>query len=240
MEDYSDRVVDRLVQFDERSRRFAAVEGIEDAPLRSYQWRCETYNDQGREGACVGFAWSHEIAAKPVAIATDDEWAKKIYHRAKQIDPWDGEDYSGTSVLAGIQAVQEIENRFGNSLVKEYRWAFGIEDTLRVLSHKGPVVLGIAWYESMYRPDSNNFISPTGEIAGGHAILANGLNIVLNDASKTADYSNIDKEKSFVRLHNSWGRGYGDGGDAFITVEDLNTLLEDDGEVCIPSRRAVK
>lgn len=240
MVNYKDRVVDRLVQFDERSRRFSAVEGIEEKPLRSKQWECDVYNDQGREGACVGFAWTHELSAKPKPIKRDADFALEIYRRAQQIDPWPGEDYSGTSVLAGVKAVMEHKNSRGNPLIQEYRWAFGTEDVLRVLGHRGPVVLGIEWQYSFYTPDSNGQIWLDNNPVGGHAIMAKGVDLVKKDPDGPDTYDNIDLVESKVRLHNSWGTGYGLGGDCLMNVYDLNHLLMDkDGEACIAVRRSV-
>lgn len=239
MTDYTNRVVDRLRQFDERSRNFAAVAPGDTRDFRSYTWSCSAYNDQGYEGACVGFAWSHELTARPKVIPTDNAFALRVYRRAQQIDPWPGEDYSGTSVLAGVKAVQEILNDYDKPLIQEYRWAFGIQDVLRVLGYQGPVVLGIDWYNDMYTPNEKHFIKPTGELVGGHAILANGVKIVKLDSTKPRTWENLDQDKSFVRLHNSWGTGYGLGGDAFITVRDLDSLLKNSGEACIPVVRSV-
>lgn len=235
---HMDKRLDRIPEFDEKSRNYPATVGIEDNPFRSYTWSCSVYLDQGREGACVGFAWTHELAARPKVVLRDASFALQIYRRAQQIDPWPGEDYSGTSVLAGIKAVQEITNSRGNSLIREYRWAFGIQDVLKVIGYRGPVVLGIDWYYDMYSPDTNNFITPTGEKVGGHAIVANGVKIVKLDSTLPATWDNLDLDKSFVRLHNSWGSDYGDGGDAYITVADLDKLLRDGGEACVPVLRS--
>lgn len=231
-------IVDRRVSFDEKSRGFRAVEGIEEKPLRSKQWQCNTHNDQGSEGACVGFAWSHELAAKPKVIETDADYALRIYNRARQLDEWEGEDYSGTSVLAGIKAVMEIENSKGNPLIKEYRWAFGAEDVVRTLGYKGPVVLGIEWHSSQYYPDENGRIWLNGDVVGGHAILAKGINIVWKDPNGPATFDNVDDLNSLITLHNSWGESWGKGGDAWFTVYELNYLLGRDGEACIPFRRS--
>jgi hypothetical protein len=235
--DFTTRVVDRLPEFDERSRRFAAVSPDDTRPFPSRGWACNVYNDQGREGACVGFAWSHELAARPRIIPTNNTFALEIYRRAQQLDYWPGEDYSGTSVLAGVKAVQERLNSAGIPYIGSYRWAFGIADVLRVLSYAGPVVLGIDWYYDMYTPNEKNYITPTGELVGGHAILAKHQRIVKLNPDLPADMSNIDVDRSHVRLHNSWGTGYGLGGDAFITVRNLNKLLQDGGEACIPFNR---
>jgi len=228
------RILNRVASFDERSRAFPATVGIEEKPFRSYTWRCNAWNDQGTEGACVGFAWSHELAARPREYPADAEMARYIYWRAKQIDEWAGEDYDGTSVLAGAKAVKELTNSDGEPLIEEYRWAFGIEDVLRVLGYRGPVVLGVNWHEGMWEPDVNGFIRPTGAIVGGHAILARAVKIVWRNPYGPATVDNLNTEKSYVTLRNSWGRDWGIGGDCRITVMDLNSLLRNSGEACIP------
>lgn len=238
MEDYSNRIVDRLPEFDERSRLFAAIGPDDSRPFKSAGWTCDVYNDQGREGACVGFAWTHELAARPYVVRRDAAFALQIYNRAKQLDPWPGEDYDGTSVLAGVKAVMEQKNTRGYAYIREYRWAFGIQDVLRVVGWMGPVVLGINWHYDMYYPGPNGYIQPTGDIVGGHAILANGIKAVAKDPTKDITWDNLDIDKSRLRLHNSWGTGYGIGGDAFITVRNLDKLLQDDGEACIPVKRS--
>lgn len=233
------RTLDRLIEFDERSRNFRAVEGIETNLFRSYTWSCYQYNDQGSEGACVGFAWSHELSARPKIHLADASVAMNIYRRARVLDQWPGEDYSGTSVLAGIKAATEILGADGLPVYGGYRWAFGLEDVAKVVGYRGPVVLGINWYYNMYFPADNGFISVSGDVVGGHAILCNGVKIVKKDSTLPATWDNVDLDKSYFRLHNSWGTDYGKGGDAFITFTDMNTLLENDGEACIPTLRRV-
>lgn len=230
----------RVPYFDERSRLYAAVSPTDTRPYISKGWTCDVYNDQGQEGACVGFAWTHELAARPRMIRRDASFALGIYSRAKFLDPWPGEDYDGTAVLAGCKAVMELKNSQGLPYYDSYRWAFGIQDLLRVISYAGPLVLGINWYNDMYEPDAAGYISPTGGIAGGHAILAKAQRIVRLDKTLPATYDNLDLDQSHVRLHNSWGRGYGMSGDAFITVRNLDYLLQEDGEACIAVGRRVE
>lgn len=219
----TDKRLDRLVQFDERSRQFPIRTLVADKPLRSYTWRLNTRLDQGSDGACVGFSWSHELAARPVEIKdiTNDS-ALQLYYQAQQLDEWEGGEYSGatyqysgTSVLAGAKAIQ------AQGKIMEYRWAFGLNDVLLALGYQGPGVLGCNWYSGMFEPDINGFVSPTGYVAGGHAILVRGVNL----------------KRKFVTLANSWGSSWGRGGDCYMTLDDFEKLLLDSGEFCIPVKR---
>jgi hypothetical protein len=239
MVEYKGRTLDRIPQFDERSRGFAAVQPDDRRPFKNKNWTCDLSLDQGREGACVGFALAHELAATPKKITTSESMALEIYRNAQKIDPWPGEDYSGTSVLAGMKTVQSMTHPDGRPLIREYRWAFGLEDVMRVISYNGPVVLGIEWQSSFYEPDAEGRIWLNNDPVGGHAILAKGLNLVPNaGVDEPVDLTDLDLVESTVTLHNSWGEGYGDGGDCYINLHDLRHLLHDkDGEACIPLKR---
>ncbi len=103
----------------------------------------------------------------------------------------------------------------------EFRWCFGTVDVLSTLGRLGPVVLGINWYEGMWEPDVEGLIHVQGSVVGGHAILATA-------------YS---KKRDAVRLHNSWGRSWGRDGDVWISVADLDQLLHEEGEACVPIHR---
>lgn len=234
------RKLDRIPEFDERSRLFRAVDLITDYTLRSYTWSCSVFNDQGYEGACVGFSWSHELAARPKVFLTDNAFARQIYYRARVLDQWPGEDYEGTSVLAGAKAVAERKGTNGLPLIGGYRWAFGIEETVRVIGRRGPVVLGVNWYDGMFNTNAGGYIAPEGEVAGGHAIMANGVRLYWKDPLSTdRTFSNLDVNRSYVKLHNSWGPDWGYNGGAKITVANLDRLLREDGEACIPLKRSV-
>lgn len=212
----TDPRLDRRVEFDPKSRKFPITAVIPFQKPRTKTWDCKVWLDQGQEGACTGFAMAHELAARPVVVRNvTNDYARKIYERARQLDEWEGESYSGSSVLGAVKAAQEMGK------VIEYRWAFGIDDLILALSWKGPVVLGINWYEGMYNPDEKGFIHVAGNLAGGHAILARG-------------YS---RKKKAILLRNSWGLKWGMAGDCWIGIEDLSRLLKEEGEACIPVQR---
>lgn len=210
-----DRTFDRLVQFDDRSRGFPVRRLLEGKTPRSYTWRCRAWLDQGSEGACVGFSWTHELGARPAEWPVDDNLAYRLYQQARRLDDWPGEDYEGTSVIAGAKAAMS------NGWIGGYHWAFNVDDLILALGYLGPAVLGLNWHNDMMDPDRNGFVRPTGGIAGGHAILCRGVSLT----------------QGYVTLHNSWGPHWGLNGDCRITIEDLATVLADDGEACIPEHR---
>jgi hypothetical protein len=222
------RTFDREVRFDERSRNFPIRELLKGGRLSNKIWKCTHHLDQGREGACVGFAWTHELNAVPYEIRVETNTAKTIYYAAQQWDQWAGTDYDGTSVIAGAKTVQSL------GFMPEYRWAFGIDDVLGAISQQGPVVLGVNWYEGMFNTNEDGFITPTGELAGGHAILAKG--VVFRKRCKGCFWWK-DLEEPYVVLHNSWGTDWGVNGDAYILASDLEKLLNEYGEACVPVKR---
>ena len=227
----SDPRLDRLVQFDERSRAFPITATLETTTPRSYTWAGGPVTDQGKEGACVGHGWTGELTARPVqvAVSNPDTYAYALYHDLQHRDPWEGcslgprctiaaspQTYGGTSTLEGAKTLTE------RGFYSEYRWAFGLNDLILAIGRKGPAVLGINWYDSMYSAPGGK-VTVSGTRVGGHCILARGVSL----SSQT------------ILLRNSWGTDWGVGGDARISFADMDRLLKEDGEAVIPLRKAV-
>lgn len=160
-----------------------------------------------------------------VVEGVDDEFARGVYQDAQKVDEWPGEDYSGTSVLAGAKTVQD------RGYMGEYRWAFGVDDALRALGYQGPVVIGIPWYQSMFEPRPSGLVEVTPGGGGGHAILVRGVSLKARLAGEPGPMP-------VVRLRNSWGHEWGLDGDCYIKVEDFQALLEDQGDCCVPVARS--
>ena len=234
------RTLDRVVHLDERSRDFPITALVNTSAYKTTEWDCNTYNDQGTEGACVGFGWGHELASTPAPVPTNASQSLAIYRRAQQLDVWDGEAYSGTSVLGGAKAVAELRNNVGEPYLKEYRWAFGLSDLLLALSHQGPVVLGVNWYSGMFNVGPDGYLRVGGTLSGGHCLLALAVNLTLAEGftGEPGDPSNLDLEKSYVVLHNSWGQDWGVGGKCKMTLLDIQRLLNEQGEACVPVLRS--
>lgn len=230
------RTLDRLQRFDERSRAFPVRTLLPNQIGRSYTWACNTWLDQGSEGACVLFAWGHEAAARPVILPYTDAQAFRFYEETL---PRDGfpMPHEGTSVLAGAQTMQL------HKYLDEYRWGFGLRDVVLAIGYKGPGVFGLDWYNGMFKPDAQGFLRLTDGIAGGHAILGNRVVLRWKPETLTAEkksdewWDYLDLDESFIGVHNSWGKDWGQFGNAKISFTDLDKLLNDGGEFCIPVRR---
>lgn len=241
--------LDRLVEFDEESRRFGVMRTIEYDYPRPYTYRAPHHLDQGQEGACVEFAWVHEFLATPSAVdlAIGQEITSKhaIYWPAQRDDYWPGGSYpgaspfyEGTSVLAGAKRSVAL------GYITSYFWAFGIQEAIMAIGRRGPVVLGVDWFTGMFQPNAEGWIRATGTVAGGHAILAKGIRLVWLPGTLAVHkygpdwFKHLDLDKSYVLLHNSWGPGWSVlGGDCKISVRDLDLLLQRNGEVCVPVGR---
>jgi hypothetical protein len=229
MNDNVERTLDWRPRFDERSRDYPIRALLPAVQNKTFTlWRHGEILDQGSEGACVGFGWTAEALAGPVHVNLNDIpepsapkepnlFANYVYKQAQKIDQWPGEDYEGTSVLAGAK----IMSKYG--VIHQYRWAFGISDVIGALMSQGPVVLGIQWYQGMYLAP-NGRLQVFGNHVGGHCILAIGYN----------PSSQVFDGKETVILQNSWGTSWGIDGIAEITVEELDRLLKEGGEACVP------
>lgn len=179
---------------------------------------------------CTGFSATMEAAARPKPYFGDPmlgstvdkipritQLARMLYMRARQLDEWPGEDYSGSSVLGAAKAGQE------RTWWAEYRWALGpgperaAQDVILALGYAGPVMMGTNWYEGMLRPRGDDWLSVAGNVVGGHAFLLTA-------------YS---KARDAVWTPNSWG-GEGQG---WISRADLVRLLAEEGEACLALQR---
>lgn len=218
-------VLNRIPHFDEASRQYP-IRRLLGEPIQKTKrvWTPRMLPlDQGREGRCVIFGWGAELACTPHRYVVTNDWCNQKWPLVQAEDRKMGNNWSdGASVLAGAKTMRNL------GTVRYYGWGFGIQDVLQTLMRKGPVILGINWYESMYRTNRQGLVSVHGDLVGGHCIMANGY---------------IPQHPTFgevVVWTNSWGSDYGVNGRGFIRVEDLTRLLREDGEACIPTDMPIK
>lgn len=227
-----ERVLDWVPRHDPRSLTYPARSLFRREAPSNITWRTPAVPlDQGREGACVGFGWTHEALTTPVvvnlsrikALAPDDPtaFALHVYRSAQRIDEWEGEAYDGTSVLAGAKIMKSL------NLLGEYRWNYDIDDIALSLTNIGPVVIGIVWYDSMYYAPGG-VVQVSGNVVGGHCLLVVGYR----------KPGVIFEGEAAYLLFNSWGPTWGKNGLAWISASNLSRLMRQDGEACVPTRRS--
>lgn len=225
-----ERTLDWTSRQDPRSKDYSILAAVDRTEPINITWRTPDPLDQHREGACVGFGWMHDALTTPVRVDLSRVradvprdptlFARWVYLMARRIDEWPGEEDNGTSVIAGAKIMQSA------GLLGEYRWGFSTRALALGLS-KGPAILGMPWYESMYYP-KGGVLNVAGNMVGGHCILA----------TKYRKPGLVFPGEAAFGLFNSWGRGWGNNGHAWIKESSLAYLLRQDGEACIPVRRS--
>jgi hypothetical protein len=212
---------------DERSLGFGVRERLTgSAPLTNVLLSTGPALDQGAEGACVGFGTADagnvlRLLARPgTRELLGDTDATELYRLAQKLDQVPGESYEGTSVLGGMKAGQQ------SGLWGGYLWAFGTKDIAQALLHRrGPVVIGIPWFDGMYETGPRGVVRVGGALVGGHCLAVVGLQLT---------GPNGEPGVHFI-WQNSWGPSYGDEGLGYIANRDLVGLLRQQGEAAIPT-----
>ena len=211
----------RLPAPDPRDATYPLRTALVSAPTpvpRRWRWYASMWwGNQLQTSQCVGYAWAHWLEDGPVAqpgippiVAPAD-----LYREAQLVDEWAGEDYDGTSVRAGAKVLKAM------GFIQEYRWATSLQDMIDAVKYVGPVVVGTNWYSNMFDYQLVypilSTIDVSGSLAGGHAWVLNG----------------VDDDRGVFRGKNSWGCVWGWGGSFLIDMEDVERLLNEDGEACI-------
>jgi hypothetical protein len=207
---------------DPRSLQFGMRRGLAgSAPLTDHVWPVGPVIDQGVEGCCVGAGIVDAVnAMAPGGPDGGLPEAQALYRAAQRLDDVPGEDYTGTSVLAGLQAARAA------GLVGGYVWCFGTKDVAQAVLQRGPVVVGVPWLSGMYDTGPGGLVELAGEDTGaGHCLAVVGIK-VRGPQGQLGPY--------FV-WQNSWGTGYGDGGLGYVHHRDLARLLHGTGEAAVPT-----
>ena len=179
-----------------------------DGPL----WEHGPVLDQGNFGTCVGNAWAGWGNADPIEDSFTETDARAIYYEATCIGgACDSTYQNGSSTRDGVKAMK------ARGKVAAYAFATKVADVSEWLQHHGPVVIGIDWTNAMFNPDPDGTVHYTGPVAGGHEI------VLIQDVPS----------KGKLRARNSWGSGWGVGGDFYLTYADFTKLLANGGDACL-------
>lgn len=181
--------------------------------------------DQGNEGSCTGHAIMKALGSDPFWSATRKVlasvnaqevhmYARGIYCDATKLDPWEGvfePDDTGSDGLSVAKVAQ------ARGLISGYTHALSLEAALTALAER-VVIVGTKWLDGMYDVASDGRLTMNGVTVGGH------------------EYAlvELDVPNRRVWMCNSWGEGWGLGGHAWMTWDDLKMLLDDQGDCTIP------
>lgn len=180
--------------------------------------------DQGETSTCVGHALRNFLRCAPVRTRAAHPSAWDLYRKAVLLDPWrDNDDESelpdgdpgmdsGTTVRAGMKGLSQM------GFIESYVWAFSLQPAIEWLLTKGPLVIGVNWYDSMFEADSSGHlsISPGAVVVGGHSVLVRGAN----------------QNRALVTGTNNWGNRWAKKGDFTLSYKDFERLIHEQGEVC--------
>lgn len=210
----------RIAAFDPRDRKFAIrPPAASKIDRRSMQWITGAVLNQGATSQCVAYSGEQFLASSPVRNPFYKTPAE-LYAECQQNDEWDGTDYDGTSVRALFKVLRE------KGYIESWQNAFDIDTVVRHLLTTSPVILGTSWDYAMFEPfvfgrDKATFIKRGGGQAGGHAYLLKGVNL---------DRACHCGGSGAARILNSWGKGWGDGGKAWVCLKELSSLISESGE----------
>ena len=208
----------RHVAHDERSRSFPLTGAF--IPSKPIDWHRDDADvfDQGDLGCCTAAAALGLLVTAPykrpgrIFNIAD---IHGVYRDATAIDPFPGTwppDDTGSNGLAAMKVLRKRGWTTG------YRWAFSPAVALAALAH-GPIAVGTVWLDSMFTVRRGLVvIDRKSPVAGGHEWVADGW----------------DPRFRRVRMTNSWGTGWGDGGRAWLRYTDFAWLLNQQGDVVQP------
>ena len=235
---------------DPRSRDYPMAAAPDALPRRASTqqfWDMRGYaGDQGSIPACTGFAAVHWLNAGPVRnnnveeggdSSTPEEDPYEIWGLSQERlwgkrDPNEGSQNTvAMEVLRDMGYISAYYHAEGSSGgANPGRGDLAVRDIQDCLLYKGPVVVGTPWWNSMFFPNRDGFITidRTKYSTGGHAYLLSGINVT----------------EGWVELKNSWGPDWGTkapwrkkpirkGSMARISLDDLRFLFQWSSEATI-------
>lgn len=213
----------RIFTPDPNDQKFMMARTLTPSPVTKKLWALrKPVLDQGNTGTCVAHGWTNFLRASPMRTTKGIDKPYDLYRKIVVVDEYPTNDFeatapddqlqSGTSVRAGAKVVT-TEGRLAS-----YLWAFNLADALSWVLSSGPVVLGTNWYSGMFAVDSGGFahIAAGDTVAGGHCYLWRGA----------------DSKRGVGRFQNSWGGGWGKGGEFLMEFKDIERLITEQGEAC--------
>lgn len=218
----------RWAIFDPRNKAYSADRKL--TTLNPVKWdsASQPVLDQGEVGACTGFSvadilnmptfeQSRRRKIKAGYLSNTDGLA--FYHDATVYDGFKGTFPPNDTGSTGTAAANGAKKR---GWWDYYGHTFSFSSFLANLQ-KQPVMVGTLWSESMMDPNRLGIVRVTGLLEGGHEWVA----------------CRYDPGRRLVGGLNHWSRDWGVSGRFWIPVDDMQWLIEEQGDVVVP-RPAVK
>lgn len=216
------RRLGRHVEHDPRSRQYAFAMKATTLVAVEHKRHGGIFN-QGNLGSCTGNAACGAKNTEPLYHSGSthliaEAGAVDVYSLATRLDGMSDGYYpptdTGSSGLAVAKALKQL------GMIGSYSHAFGIDAALAALQ-LGPVITGVNWYEGFDSPDANGLVKISGQVRGGHEIVARSYVPAPNP------------DDALIGLDNSWGTTWGLTGRFFWTVATWKQLLAEQGDVTI-------
>jgi hypothetical protein len=210
----------RNINHDPKSRSFLAARAIGLRDVRHVHHGMPL--NQGRLGSCTMNALLQCSMCTPVWNGVWN-WveadAVRGYTRATQIDPFDG-SWPPTDTGSDGVSVCKVGIEWG--LLDRYEHTFDFQHSLESLVLQ-PDITGTYWYDTMYYPDADGRVHPTGTIVGGHEYVRIGLEVT-------------NRRVWFFQSWGPWGLTIdGIPGFFYMTWDDYESLLiAQNGDVTVP------
>lgn len=238
----------RHVNHDPRSRRYpfraAPVEAEEDLVPVFHERHIPIF-DQGNLGSCTGNAALGILATGPYwdvmsdsvqqygpqtptgRLAWTEHGAVDLYSLLTAADDYPGQYPPDDTGSDGLTAGKVLT---ADGIVPGYQHTFSASDAVRALQ-EFPLLVGTAWTEQMFYPDSLGRIDVQGSTAGGHEWIVDEFVPIGQVPVGGSDV--LSFRDSYLGGTTSWGTSFGVAGRFYLSFSDFNRLLESDGDVIV-------
>jgi len=174
--------------------------------------------DQGSLGSCTGQAMTGVLGSEVCYDALDadqrtalgEAFAVGIYSRATELDPFPGTYKPDDTGSDGLSAAKAVKERGYASGYQHMTSLAAMHNAIQ----SGPFAVGFNWYSGFDHPDSQGKVTLSGTIRGAHEWEA------LNYLASPGLWECV----------NSWSDSWGKNGRFYVSDEDMDRLLSEQGD----------